>query len=294
MGKTEMPQLLRRDIVRDSAIIVLGCAIFAIGFDCFEVPYGLAAGGISGLAMVLSELARLNGFVLPVGAQVLAANVILMLIAYKAGGSRYAMRSILGVVCSSVLIDVFSFLPALGGDDILLCSLWGGLLRGVGLGLVFRAGGNTGGTDIIAQLLSRKTNYSVGMMATALDLAVLAISMPVFGMGIALYAGIAMYVCNLVIDMAIDGLTSRRAAYIISDEYEKIEHAILYDIDRGCTRLSAHGSYSGKERPVLMVVLGRSEEIMLKRIVYQTDPGALVIISKVSEAFGEGFGDIAL
>ena len=91
----------------------------------------------------------------------------------------------------------------------------------------------------------------------------------------------------------IDGLTSRRAAYIISDEYERIEHAVLHDIDRGCTRLSAHGSYSGKERPVLMVVLGRSEEVMLKRAVAEIDPDALVIISKVTEAFGEGFGDIA-
>ena len=293
MDKIGKLAFLRKNIVRDSALIVLGSAIYAIGLSCFEAPYGLAAGGISGVAIILAKIASGYGINLPVGIQVLVMNALLMILVFRSGGIKYAARSIIGIVASSLLIDLFSFLPALGGGDILLCSLWGGLLVGLGLGLVFRAGGNTGGTDIIAQLLNKRTNISVGMMATAVDLAVIAASIPVFGMNIALYAGVAMYVGNLVIDMVIDGLTSRRAAYIISDEYQKIEHAILHDIDRGCTRLSAHGSYSGKERPVLMVVLGRSEEVMLKRVVAEIDSDALVIISKVSEAFGEGFGDIA-
>lgn len=293
MEKLGQISIFKRNIVRDLVLITIGCAIYAIGLDCFEVPYGLAAGGLSGAAIVIARVAANAGVTLPIGMMVLAMNAVLLLIVYKTGGVRYAVRTIAGVVISSVFIDVFAGLPALGDGDLLLCSVWGGILVGLGLGLTFRAGGNTGGTDIIAQLLNRKTSASVGMMSMAADAVIILCSAPVFGIDAALYAAVALFVCSFTIDAVLDGFNAKRAAYIVSNEYEKIENAVLYELNRGCTEIMARGAYSKQDRPMLMVVLGRSEEALLKSIVRSVDEDAIVIISKVHEAFGEGFASIS-
>ena len=263
-----MPAILKRSIVRDSFIICLGCLVFAVGLDCFELNNGLAAGGATGLAMTIREVVlATTGVALPVGGMVLLMNVFLMVPVVRTGGLRYAARTLVGIVASSVLIDALEpFLPELGNGDLLLCALWGGVICGIGLGLVFRVGGNTGGTDILAQLLPR-----------------------VFGLERALYAAVAMYISSYAIDRVVDGFNSQRAAYIISDKYEEIAHMVLYELDRGCTELYAKGSYSGKERPVLLVVVNRSMAADLREGVSSIDPDAIVFITEVFEAYGEGF-----
>lgn len=279
--------------LRDLALIVAGSAIFAVGVDCFEVPNGLAAGGITGLATVFYALAEAVGVYLPVGMQTIAMNVFLLLLVIKSGNRGYIVRTVIGIIACGVFTDAFvPFLPVLGNGDLLLCALWGGVITGIGLGLVFRTGGNTGGTDIISQLLAKKLSIPVGTAMIVVDGLVIALSAPVFSVENALYAAIAMYICGKVIDAVIDGPRSERAAYIISERHAEIANAIMYDLNRGCTELQARGVWSGNDRPVLFCVLGRNQVPLLKQVVAEEDPEAIVFISEVHEAFGEGFGSI--
>lgn len=279
--------------LRDLALIVAGSAIFAVGVDCFEVPNGLAAGGITGLATVFYALAEAVGVYLPVGMQTIVMNVFLLLLVIKSGNRGYIVRTVIGIIACGVFIDAFvPFLPVLGNGDLLLCALWGGVITGIGLGLVFRTGGNTGGTDIISQLLAKKLSIPVGTAMIVVDGLVIALSAPVFSVENALYAAIAMYICGKVIDAVIDGPRSERAAYIISERHAEIANAIMYDLNRGCTELQARGVWSGNDRPVLFCVLGRNQVPLLKQVVAEEDPEAIVFISEVHEAFGEGFGSI--
>lgn len=278
---------------RDLALIIVGSAIFAVGVDSFEIPNGLAAGGITGLATVFHALAQTIGVNLPVGIQTIVMNVLLLLLVIKTGNRGYIVRTIIGILACGVLTDALApFVPVLGQNDLLLCALWGGVITGVGLGLVFRTGGNTGGTDIISQFVARKASIPMGTAIIIVDGIVIALSAPVFSVENALYAAVAMYICGKVIDTVVDGPRSERAAYIISEKHAQIASAILYELDRGCTELQARGLWSGEDRPVIFCVLGRSQVPLLKEAVAQIDPEAIVIISEVHEAFGEGFGSI--
>ena len=277
----------------DIVTIIVGSIIFALGLDCFEIPNGIAAGGISGLATIFAQIARGYGINLPIGMQVLAMNMLLMILVVREGGLRYAARTSLGIVVSSLATDLLvPFVPVLGNGDLILCALWGGVVCGFGLGLVFRAGGNTGGTDIIAQVVSRRTSIPMGVASLIADMAVVVLSVPVFGIEKALYATIAMYLGTRVLDMVLDGFNTQRAAYIISDQHERIKKHIFSDLDRGCTELLARGGYTGKERPVIFVVLTRPEMALLRRVVASVDPQATIVVSKIHEAFGNGFEQI--
>ena len=287
-------RVLLQSTARDVLLIVLGSIVFAVGLDCFEIPNGIAAGGASGLATILAEVARRYDLPCPpVGMQVLVMNALLMVAVVREGGIRYALRTSLGIVVSAVATDLLApILPVLGEGDLLLCSLWGGVICGAGLGIVFRAGGNTGGTDIVAQIVSNRTALPLGVASLVADMTVVALSVPVFGMENALYSSVAMYLGTRVLDMVLDGFNTERAAYVISDEHERIKQHILTDLDRGCTELLARGGYTGKERPVLFVVLTRSEMAYLHEIVAQVDPKATIVVSKIHEAFGNGFEKI--
>ena len=286
-----MSGISARRVAWEALLIVSGSVIFAAGVDCFEIPYGLAAGGVTGLATVFSAIAANMGVTLPVGIQTILMNVLLMLVVVRTGSKGYVARTVAGILCCGFFTDALvPFLPVVGGEgDLLLCALWGGVITGVGLGLVFRAGGNTGGTDIVAQLLARKATMPLGTAIIIVDGAVIAFSATVFSVEQALYAAVAMFICGKVIDAVVDGPRTSRAAYIITDRYKEVEREILDGLDRGCTELSARGAWSGQERPVLFCVLSRSETVRLKEIVAEHDPNAIVFISEVHEAFGEGF-----
>ena len=286
-----MSGISARRVAWEALLIVSGSVIFAVGVDCFEIPYGLAARGVTGRATVFSANAATKGGTHPVGHQTILMNVLLMLVVVRTGSKGYVARTVAGILCCGFFTDALvPFLPVVGGEgDLLLCALWGGVITGVGLGLVFRAGGNTGGTDIVAQLLARKATMPLGTAIIIVDGAVIAFSATVFSVEQALYAAVAMFICGKVIDAVVDGPRTSRAAYIITDRYKEVEREILDGLDRGCTELSARGAWSGQERPVLFCVLSRSETVRLKEIVAEHDPNAIVFISEVHEAFGEGF-----
>lgn len=283
-----------RTVLHDAFLIVAGSLIFAVGVDMFEIPNGLAAGGVTGLATVFYAIADNLGFYLPVGLQTIVMNVVLLALVVRSGDRGYIVRTVGGIIACGLLTDLLApVVPVLGGEgDLLLCAMWGGVVTGVGLGLVFRSGGNTGGTDIVSQILARKTGMPVGTAVIIVDGVIIAFSATVFSVEQALYAAVAMFICGKVIDAVVDGPRSARAAYIISTEHDRIANEILYTLNRGCTELQARGVWSGNSRPVLLCVLGRSESMRLKQIVAEVDPEAIVIISEVHEVFGEGFRQI--
>lgn len=282
-------------LMKDAGFIFFGSLIYAIGIDCFEVPNGLAAGGLTGVATIFYALAKGYGLYLPVGIQTIAMNVLLLIyVVLRTHDRSYVARSIAGILVSGVLTDALApVLPHLASDDLLLASLWGGVLVGAGIGIVFLSGGNTGGTDIIVQMIAKRTGSPVGTVAIVVDGVIILGSIPVFSLRNALYASIALYIAGRLMDVVIEGPRTERAAYIISDYHDRIANAIMYDLGRGCTELQARGVWSGESRPVLLCVLGRSETMRLKDMVAQIDPEAIVIISQVHEAFGQGFGRIA-
>ena len=291
--RLDIKRIIQSNFVRDLPMIVLGCAIAAFATDMFMIPNGLAAGGVTGVATIIQELGARNGLTLPVGMQTIVINAVLLLAVARAGGLLYVIQTVTGFVLLGVFTDLFApFVVPLGGDELMLSALWGALACGLGYGLVLRCGSNTGGSDSIGQIISRKTSLPVGTTTMVIDVTVCALSIPVFSLLNALYAALAMVLMGIVVDAVVDGGNKRRMAFIISDKFPDIAADILYGLGRGCTKLSATGMWSGNDKPVLMVILERRELSPLKSIVAERDRDAIVIISDVTEAFGEGFKEL--
>lgn len=288
--RIDINRIIQSQFVRDLPLIMAGCAIAAFATDAFMIPNGLAAGGLTGLATIIAELGRRTGISLPVGMQTIVMNALLLLVVVRSGGFKYAVQTITGFVLFGFFTDLFApFVLPLGESDLTLSALWGGIISGLGYGLVFRCGANTGGSDTIGQIIARKSSLPVGGTVMAIDVAVCAASAPVFSLTNALYAALSMVAMGYVVDMVVDGGNSQRAAFIISDAFSDIEHDILHVMDRGCTRFLAQGSWTGKDRPVLFFVFSRREISIIKTIVYEHDPDAILVITDVNEAIGYGF-----
>lgn len=291
--RIDINRIIQSQFMRDLPAIMLGCAIAAFATDVFMIPNGLAAGGLTGLATIIAELGRRTGISLPVGIQTIVMNALLLLVVVRSGGLKYVVQTVTGFVLFGFFTDLFApFVLHLQHEDIMLSALWGGIVSGIGYGLVFRCGANTGGSDTIGQIIARKSSLPVGATVMAIDVAVCAASAPVFSVANALYAALSMVLMGYVVDMVVDGGNTQRAAFIISDHFEDIEHDILHAMDRGCTRLMAQGSWTKKDRPVLFFVLSRREISIIKTIVYEHDADAMLIITDVNEAIGYGFKSV--
>lgn len=289
-GRLHPARVFKARRVRDFGLMTLGVAIAAFGLDAFLIPNRIAAGGLSGIATVIFHLARARGLTLPVGTQMLVMNVVLLLVAIRMRGWRYGAKTLFGLVGLSVAVDGLApFTPHLAADDLLLATLYGGALMGLGVGLVFKAGGNTGGTDIVAQLIAPKVSFGLGQIMFAVDVAVVVVAGVVFGPALALYGAVAVFVGGGVIDLVLEGFSVEKAVFIISARNSEIAEAILYDVGRGATGISARGLYTGEPREMIFSVVSRNQLDDVKRVVQAIDPKALVVISDVHEAIGEGF-----
>jgi uncharacterized membrane-anchored protein YitT (DUF2179 family) len=284
-------RVLKSRRVRDYALMTVGIVLTALALDAFLIPNKIAAGGVSGLATVLHYwLIDVAGVSVPVGTMMLAMNAVLFIVAWRARGLGYVAKTLYGTIALSVAIDGFApFVPHLASADLLLAALYGGAFAGLGMGLVFKAGGNTGGTDIVAQLLSRRLPFGTGQIMLVVDASVTLLAAIEFGPNLALYGAVAIVVMSVTIDIVLEGIAVEKAAWIISDQADRIGEAINYDLRRGATRLEATGVYTGEKRGTLFVVIARNELDDLKAIVAAIDCNALVIVSNVHEAIGEGF-----
>ncbi|KAF0208992.1 MAG: YitT family protein [Actinomycetota bacterium] len=282
--------VLKSRRARDYVFMTIGILITAFGLDAFLIPNKLAAGGVSGLSTVLHYTLLDRGFNIPVGLMMLAMNAVLLVVAVSMKGWRYGARTIYGMVGLSLAVDLMApFVPHLAANDPLLAVLYGGAITGIGMGLVFKARANTGGTDIVAQLLADRTNFSVGQGMLAADAVVTLAAALAFGPDLALYGAVSIVVMGRVIDLVQEGLSVEKAAYIISEHSDRIAEAILVDLGRGATGLTGRGLYSGSAREIIFTVVSRKEIDALKALVHAADPGAFMIISDIHEALGEGF-----
>lgn len=293
MVSRSISDLIRSQFVRDLPLVIFGCAIAALATDMFLIPHGLAAGGVTGIATIINELAARQGINLPVGIQTIVMNAAIMLLVVRSGGALYAIQTATGFVFFGIFCDLFApFVVPLAHAELLVPALWGGIILGLGLGLSFRCGVSTGGSDTVAQIIARKFSLPLGSTVMVIDCLICAASAPVFSVDNALAAALSMVVTGLVLDRVVDGGNSQRAAFIISERYEAIAHDILYGLERGVTRIQARGEWTGEERPMLFVILDKREIQMLKAVVAEHDKNAIMVISDVSEALGEGFGEL--
>ncbi|MFZ5596388.1 MAG: YitT family protein [Bacillota bacterium] len=269
--------------------VSLGVLLIALGLDVFLIPAKIAAGGVGGIATILHYLLQL-----PVGMTMLALNVPLFLMGVYRLGLRFGFRSLYGTISLSLLIDFLApYMPVLTGDP-LLASIYGGVLVGLGLGLVFKYRGTTGGTDLAAAILRTYTGANVGQLLFVVDaMVVIAAGISFKSWELAMYALITIFITAWLIDLVQQGISYARAFFIISARSEAISREILADLDRGVTVLYGRGAYSGAEREVLLVVVNRSEITRLKDLVRKIDSRAFVILTDVHEVFGEGFKPLA-
>lgn len=264
----------------------IGSALFALGFAMFLIPNDINTGGISGLAMILRELLGFGS----IGTLTLVMNIPLFLIGGVKIGKRFFAGSLIGMVLSSVLIDLFALIP-FATPEPLIGGLYGGVLCGAGLGLVFMAGASTGGSDILVRLLKKRyRNLPIGSISMMFDAMVVLLTGLVFrDISKALYSGVVVFVCGQVIDAVVYRFDYSRVALIISKEHEKIAKAISDQLDRGATYLHGSGSYTHQNIEVVLAVVRKGQLAELKELVMDIDENAFVIVQEAHQVLGDGF-----
>ena len=270
-------------------LIIVGTALMATAItSCFDAA-GLVTGGFSGIAILVKAGTKsLCGNGIPLWVTNLVLNIPVFLLAAKIKGVAFVKKALLGDLSLTVWLAV---LPAwkLSGD-FLLVALYGGLLQGVGIGLVFLGGGTTGGTDLLAAIIQNfMRHYSIAQIMQFVDGAVVLVGMYVFGVERALYAIIAVYLVTKVSDGIIEGLKFSKSVYIITEKPDEVSRMVMEDLDRGITGISAKGMYSGQDKLMLFCVVGKKELVHLKEMIDEIDPNAFVIVGDAREVHGEGF-----
>lgn len=265
--------------------ITIGVVITAIALNMFLVPNKVAAGGISGLATILHYV-----FGWPVGLLMMVMDIPLLLTGVKVLGTSFGLYTLYGSLTLSLSVYLLEpYTPALT-QDLLLSALYGGVLSGIGLGLVFRSGGTTAGTDVIAAILHKWFGVNLGQALLAVDFFVIALSGIVFkSVELPLYSLIALFAMAKMIDLIQEGWSTAKAFLIMSEHNEAIAQAIMSEIGRGVTLLPAKGAYTGANREMVFCVVTTREVSRLKDLVYRFDRRAFVIVGDAHEVLGEGF-----
>ena len=265
---------------------VAGSAVFAAGFAFFLQPNDMSPGGISGLALILVELLGFGS----VGIWSILMNLPLFILGGLKIGRRFFVGSLIGMTLSSVLIDVFAAMK-LPASETLIAIVYGGVLCGVGIGIVFVSGTSTGGSDILVRLLKlRYRNAPIGQISLTVDAVVVVLTGLVFqDMNKALYTGITVYLCGKMVDAVVYRFDYSKVAMIVSKEYEAIAQEIGSKLDRGATFLHGEGSYTGEHTKVVLVAFRKQQLAQLKELVMELDPGAFVIVQEAHQVLGDGF-----
>lgn len=275
--------------LRDFSLVILGTLIQAIGLRIFLIPANLASGGVSGIAQMINYYTNW-----PIGMMVFIGNLPLFVMGWRfLGGRRFALRTALAIATLSFFTDAVLWLPFFPRNglthDIVLNSLYGAVVAGIGYGLVYRGQGTSGGSDILARILNHYRGIPITQSYLITDTAVILGAGFIFGWDKALYAVITLYVSGLVVDTTLEGSGTVRTALIVTNQPQIVADKILKEMERGVTILAGTGAYTGKDRPVLYTVVTRSEVQMLKTIVHEADAQAFMVIGAAHEALGEGF-----
>lgn len=267
--------------------ILLGSLITAVGLNALEIPNKIAAGGAAGIATIIYHLTGLEP-----GIIIFLINIPLLIICGLIISWRYSWYSVVGALATSGWVYLTNATPV-WTDNALLAALYGGVVTGVGMGIVFRSNGSTGGTDMLARLLNHFTGIPIGQALLFIDGSIVAAAAVVFGAELAMFALIAIFVTTKVIDYVQDGFFSVKALIIISDQSESIAQDIMQEMGRGITYLHGEGGYSRLAKRALLLVVSRSEMSAAKALVQRHDPRAFVIVVEAHEVLGEGFRELS-
>lgn len=276
-----------KEFLYETFLLIVGCILMALSFVLFFDPHSIAPGGLTGLAVIINYL-----FNIPLWFVNLIFNVPLFILAYKVLTKRECLKTLLGIVFFTLALNLFeNFANFQITNDVLLSTLTGGVILGLGLGVIFNINGTTGGTDLIGLILNRwLPSISVPKLMGVADFIVVMSS--IFAtrkIEIGLYSALGLYIAVVVSDMVVQGFYSAKSFTIISNSPDEISNAILEKMNRGVTILSAKGGYTKEEKDALLVVVGKREVSTLRKIVKSVDPNAFVVITDVHEALGEGF-----
>ncbi len=273
-------------LLRRTGGIILGAALFSLGFSLFLEPNHINVGGISALSQLWVELTNLGSL----GLGVLVLNIPLFILGWRSVGRRFFWGSLLGMLVSSLSLDLWGLLPPVAAEP-LLAAVCGGVLCGLGMGLVFSLGASTGGSDILGRLLRRRfPNSSMGAVMLTIDLSIVGLTALVYGeLSRALYSALSLYVSSQVLDGVLFRFDDSRLAFVISDRYEAVARAVDERLHRGVTLLRAQGYYARRDKFVLLCALRRQQLTELQDAVFAADPNAFVILQQAHQVLGQGF-----
>jgi uncharacterized membrane-anchored protein YitT (DUF2179 family) len=278
-------------------LIVIGSFILAAGFVFFITPYRIVPGGVYGISIVIHFMTKgmfsfaPDGF--PIGLMGLILNIPLTIIGIRILGPKFGVKTVLGFVLTSAFMDGLTYwrgdLP-LVENDALLSSIFGGVLIGFGLGLIFKSKASSGGSDIVAMILNKYTRLPVGQLIIYVDSVIVLVGLAAFGdWKIPLYSWIVIFITGKVIDVVMQGVNYDKTLFIISDKYDAIRDKIINDLDRGGTFISGKGMFNGAEKTIIFTVVNRRELAMIEEFIHKTDPRAFLTVMDTNEIIGEGF-----
>ncbi|AWI05324.1 YitT family protein [Clostridium drakei] len=256
-------------------LMILGATLYSIGLEMFLIPNNIIDGGIVGISIMISHFTNI-----PLGILTFILNVPFFVIGYKQIGKTFTISTLFSVVCYSIGISIFKPIPGIT-HDILLASVFGGIMAGTGIGIIIKSGGSTDGAEIVAIILDKRSTFSVGQIVLFFNFFILTSAGFVFGWDRAMYSLIAYFIAIKLIDIIVEGIDESKAVFIISNKHEDISQAIMDRLGRGITLLNGKGGYKGVTTDVIYVVVSRLEISKLKSIVHGFDENALVTIGSV-------------
>ena len=281
---------MKKEIFFELLQMVIGCFLMAIGFVFFFDPKNIAPGGITGLSIVISEVTKL-----PLALINISINVPLFLLAYKILSKKECGKTILGIILFSASLKIVEMFPALHiSDDMMLISLFGAAILGIGLGIIIRIDGTTGGTDLIGVIMNKLfPQLKAPIVMGCADCIVVLLSCIITGsIEIGLYSGLSAFLVSNISNLVVDGLNTTTTFMIITEKSKEISDIIIPVLDRGATSIKGEGCYTGREKDILMVVVSKKQIVKLKKIVKKVDPSAFIITFNNNETIGEGFKNI--
>ncbi len=283
--------------IKSYLLILVGSFILAAGFVYFITPYKIVPGGVFGIGIVIHYLTKgvfsfaMEG--LPIGTLGLIMNIPLFILGLKILGPRFGIKTVIGLILSSFFIDFLTHFwgdKPLVKDDAIISSIYGGVLIGFGLGLIFRSKATSGGSDIIAMIFAKFTRLPIGQLMIYVDSTIVIFGLIAFqDWKIPLYSWLVIYITGKVIDATLEGINYNKTLLIISDHYEEIRKKILFDLGRGGTLIKAEGMFEHKERKLIFTNVSRREVYILQDYIKEIDPNAYVTIIDANEIIGEGF-----
>lgn len=263
--------------------IVFGAIIVALSINSLIIPNEIADGGVTGIAILLHYIMNW-----PISWAVFLLNLPLFILGWKMVGRTFLIYSVLGVIAFSIALNQTSRIPVIT-QDTLLAAIFGGVLTGIGMGIIFRCRGSLGGTDILAVFFSRKTPFSVGQVLLSIDALIFLATAVLIRPESAMYAMIYMFIATKVIDLVQEGMNHSKSVLVVTSQPKEIAQDIMEKLDRGVTLFNAVGAFSGEMKQVVYCVINRTELSQVKEIIYRRDSRAFLAISEVPEVVGEGF-----